>query len=93
MFYLSPIPKQFVDSCGNPLSGGSVEVFVHGGTAHSSVYMDAAGEALQENPFTLDSYGSWKAYVSGGVPYDYVVKDSNGNVIFSYENVVAGDSD
>lgn len=87
MNYLAPIPKQFVDHSGVPYSDGTVTVYLHGSTARANLYASASGDALSPNPVVLDSNGAWKAYVKPIAGYDYVVKDKEGNVVFSYENV------
>lgn len=89
MFYLAPIPKQFVDSSGVPYSDGTVEVFLHNDTQRGEIYLDAEGTALAPNPAKLDSHGAWIGYVPADVEYDYIIKDKNGNVVFSFSNVVA----
>lgn len=90
MKYLAPIPKQFVDHNGLPLSGGKVHVYISGDTQYANVYQDADGEELMPNPARLDSNGAWLGFVTAGVPMDYVVEDKDGNVQFEYEKVVAG---
>lgn len=90
MKYLSPIPKQFVDQNGLPLSDGKVHVYISGDTQYANVYQDADGNELMPNPARLDSNGAWVGFVTAGVPLDYVVEDKDGNVQFEYEKVVAG---
>lgn len=90
MKYLAPIPKQFVDHNGLPLSDGKVHVYISGDTQYANVYQDADGEELMPNPARLDSNGAWLGFVTAGVPMDYVVEDKDGNVQFEYEKVVAG---
>lgn len=90
MKYLAPIPKQFVDQSGLPLSNGAVHVYISGDTQYANVYQDADGEELMPNPARLDSNGAWLGFVTAGVPLDYVVEDKDGNVQFEYEKVVAG---
>ena len=90
MKYLAPIPKQFVDQNGLPLSDGKVHVYISGDTQYANVYQDADGNELMPNPVPLDSNGAWVGFVTAGVPLDYVVEDKDGNVQFEYEKVVAG---
>ena len=90
MKYLAPIPKQFVDHNGLPLSDGKVHVYISGDTQYANVYQDADGEELMPNPARLDSNGAWQGFVTSGIPMDYVVEDKDGNVQFEYEKVVAG---
>lgn len=87
MYYIAPIPKQFMDSSGVPYRNGTVEVFLNGDTRHAPVYADCDGTAQVENPFVLDSHGFWNAFVEPGVLLDYVVRDENNNVIFSFYGV------
>lgn len=88
--YLTPIPKQFVDYSGVPLSNGTISVYDAGTTDFANIYQDAEGTQLLNNPARLDSYGMWKCFVPGNIPLDYVVKDGNDNVIATYENLVPG---
>jgi hypothetical protein len=90
MKYLAPIPKQFVDQNGLPLSNGTVHVYISGDTQYANVYQDADGEELLPNPARLDSNGAWVGFVTAGIPLDYVVEDKDGNVQFEYEKVIAG---
>lgn len=90
MKYLAPIPKQFVDQNGLPLSNGAVHVYISGDTQYANVYQDADGNELMPNPARLDSNGAWLGFVTAGAPLDYVVEDKDGNVQFEYEKVVAG---
>lgn len=88
MKYLAPVPKQYVDESGIPYSGGTVFVYLHGTPELADIYSGATGEALMENPCTLDSNGSWQCFVPSGVPLDYIVKDADGNVVSSFIDVV-----
>ena len=87
MKYLAPIPKQFVDQNGLPLSNGTVHVYISGDTQYANVYQDANGVELMPNPARLDSNGAWLGFVTAGIPMDYVVEDEGGNVQFSYQRV------
>lgn len=88
MYFLAPIPQQFVDHSGIPYEGGTVEVYLHGTTDLAVIYADARGAAEKENPVTLDSNGVWIAFVSDSVSLDYIVKDRFGNVVFSFYDIV-----
>lgn len=88
MKYLAPVPKQYVDESGIPYSGGTVSVYLHGTPELAEIYSGATGEALIENPCTLDSNGSWQCFVPSGVPLDYIVMDADGNVVSSFIDVV-----
>lgn len=88
MFYLVPVPKQFVDFSGVPYSGGSVTVYVHGTTDKAQIYAEAGSSVLLHNPCQLDSDGAWKCFVPADTPLDYIVQDRDGNVVASYMNIV-----
>ena len=87
MKYLAPIPTQFVDPSGVPYSGGKVTVYLHGDTHKARIFASASGNTTIPNPAVLDSNGAWKAYVSAGARYDYIVEDARGNVVFPFEDV------
>lgn len=88
MFYLVPVPKQFVDFSGVPYSGGSVTVYVHGTTDKAQIYAEADSNVLLNNPCQLDSDGAWKCFVPADTSLDYIVQDRDGNVVASYMNIV-----
>lgn len=88
MFYLVPVPKQFVDFSGVPYSGGSVTVYVHGTPDKAQIYAEAGSSVLLHNPCQLDSDGAWKCFVPADTPLDYIVQDRDGNVVASYMNIV-----
>lgn len=89
MYYIAPIPSQFVDHSGVPYAGGSVSVRYAGDTDIAEIYQDAEGVSLLQNPCPLDSHGSWVCFVPAGIALDYVVMDKDGHVVFSFDNVIA----
>ena len=93
MKYLTPVPKQFVDSSGVPYSNGTVSVYYSGTEELAEIWLDADGESLSPNPAKLDSHGSWICYVNGGEALDYVVQDKDEHVVATFEKVVPGGGD
>lgn len=89
MYYIAPIPSQFVDHSGVPYAGGSVSVRYAGDTDTAEIYQDAEGVSLLQNPCPLDSHGSWVCFVPAGIALDYIVKDKDDHVVFSFDSVVA----
>lgn len=88
MHYLPPIPKQFVNVNGVPLTNGTLHVFLHGKPDYASVWAEADTDRPAENPVQLESNGAWVAFLDSNVPYDILVYDKLGFVQFSYINVV-----
>ena len=89
MRYLVPVPLQYVDESGIPYSGGSVSVHYAGNDTLAPIYENSHNDELAQNPSVLDSNGMWKAFVDAGVSLDYIVKDSEGNVVAPFLGVVA----
>ena len=87
MRYLAPIPSQFLDENGEPYYGGMVHVYVHGEPRHAEIYQNAQTDELAQNPFPLDSHGSWQAFVDADKTFDYLVMDSGGNVVARFPEI------
>lgn len=89
MRYLAPIPSQFLDETGTPYYNGKVYVYIHGDSqlALADIYQNAETDELAENPAPLDSHGMWQAFVDADRSFDYLVKDSDGNVVASFYDV------
>lgn len=77
---LPPGKVTFVDSNGNPLSGGSVSFYIPGTTTPKDTYQDAGGTILNANPVILN--GSGQAVIYGSGAYRQIVKDALGNTIW-----------
>lgn len=90
MFYLCPIPKQFVDHSGLPCAHGKVFVYLTGDSQLAAVYADAEGESLMANPAELDANGCWQCFVPSDIALDYIVQDAGGNVIAKFVQVIPG---
>ena len=88
MFYLVPVPKQFVDFSGVPYSNGTVSVYLHGTQELATIYKEASSSVLQDNPCVLDSNGAWSAFVVPDVSLDYIVQDKDGNVVAPFIDIV-----
>lgn len=84
----TPVPPQFLDSNGDPLSGGTIEFYVTGTSTPATVYSDSSGTSLGTSA-TLNSRGV--PQTSGGtatnifydtdVTYKIRLKDSAGSYI------------
>lgn len=69
---------QFLDSSGNPLSGGFVHVYLAGTTTESNSWQDKAQTTLNTNPIVLDAAGSCLVFLDSELTYKIVVTNSAG---------------
>jgi len=89
---------QFFDNNGVPLAGGLIYTYAAGTTTPQATYTSSSGTIAQSNPIVLNSAGRvavGEVWVSEGVTYKFVLKDSTGTTIGTYDNInstyVAGD--
>lgn len=90
---LSPVggvAAQFFDNDGNVLSGGKIYTYVAGTSTPTPTYTTAAGNIAHSNPIVLDSGGrvpSGEIWLTDGVLYKFVLKDSGDALIATYDNI------
>jgi hypothetical protein len=84
---LLPEPMQCFQNSAGPLAGGTILTSVPGG-GPKTTWMDALHVTANTNPIALDSNGC--AIIYGIGSYEFVVKDSLGNLI--YDQVTADTS-
>lgn len=92
-FFLAPSADarpQFFTSQGAVLAGGFMYWYAAGTTTPQDTFTTSAGSVANANPITLDAAGrpSTGIYLTEGVGYKLVVKDSALNTIFTQDNVV-----
>lgn len=89
--FLAPlINEQQEDVNGNPLSGGTISVYYAGTSTPAATYTDATGANPNAWPINLNTLGlnaQGSVWLTGGAAYKYVVKDSNGIVQRTVDNV------
>lgn len=89
--YLAPLLNdQQVDSNGEPLSGGSVEVYLAGSSTPAPTTSDKAGNTANAWPIVLNTLGvnaQGPVWVGGGQAYKFVIKDADGAVQRTVDNV------
>ncbi len=85
---LPPAKTTFNDQNGKPLTAGTVDFYIPGGTTRKTTWKDAAETISNTNPVVLDSAG--RALILGSGAYRQVVKDRNGNVIWDQVTSSAG---
>lgn len=90
---LSPffgVAGQLFDNNGNPLAGGTINTYLAGTTTNTPTYTTSAGNIAHTNPIVLDGAGrvpSGEIWLTSGISYKFLVKDSAGNLIGTFDNV------
>lgn len=84
----APMPRpRFVDSDGNPLSGGKVHTYFAGTSSVATTWQDYARQALNPNPVILDVRGEAPIYLDPAINYKFVVRDSADNLIYTQDGI------
>jgi len=81
---------QFFTSNGVPLAGGLIYTYAAGTTTPQATYTSSTGGTAHANPIVLDSAGrvaAGEVWVSEGLNYKFVLKDSTFNTIGTYDNI------
>jgi len=88
---LSPIGngQQFFDNNGVPLNGGLLYAYQAGSSTPLATYTDINGTVANANPIVLDASGrsATEIWLTYGFFYKFVLKDSNGVTIGTYDNI------
>ena len=90
---LSPIwgaGAQLLDNSGNVLSGGKIYTYAAGTTTPATTYTSSSGVTANSNPIILNSAGRvpYEIWLTDGVVYKFVLKDSNDALIATYDNLI-----
>jgi hypothetical protein len=91
---LSPVggaAAQFFSNNGVPLSGGKLYTYAAGTTTPRATYTSSSGSTPHANPIVLDSGGrvpGGELWLTNGVSYKFVLKDSTDVLIATYDNIV-----
>jgi hypothetical protein len=92
--FLSPVggvAAQFFTNTGVILSGGKLYTYAAGTTTPLATYTTYSGGTARTNPIVLDSAGrvpdGGEIWLTGGVNYKFLLKDSNNILIATYDNV------
>jgi hypothetical protein len=92
---LSPVggvAAQFFDNAGNVLTGGKLYTYAAGTTTPQIAYTTSAGNVAWSNPIILDAAGrvsgSGEIWLTDGVQYKFILRDSNDVLIATYDNVI-----
>lgn len=91
---LSPyggVGAQFLDNSGNVLTGGKIETYAAGTTTPQATFTNSAGVTFHSNPIILDASGrvpsGGEIWLTDGLLYKFVLKDSNNVLIATYDNI------
>ena len=79
---------QFLDNSGNPLSAGKLYTYAAGTTTPLASYTTRAGTTPNANPVILDSAGRANIWLSGGISYRLILKDSTDVTIRDIDNLI-----
>lgn len=91
---LSPIGGagwQFFNNDGTVLAGGKIYTYAAGTSTPAATYTTFAGNIAHANPIILDSAGrvpGGEIWLSFGVSYKFVINDSTGSLIGTYDNIL-----
>ncbi len=93
---LSPIGNDapFVDSNGDPLSGGKLYTYTAGSSTAQTTYTTSAGNVANANPVVLGSTGYPTSggnvvaiWLTAGVSYKFVLENAAGTVLWTRDNI------
>jgi len=85
--------QQFVDSDGDPISGGKLYSYVAGTTTPLATYTSVSGGTANANPIILDTDGradSGGVWVIYGYAYKFVLYTSTDVLVGSWDNIYGG---
>lgn len=91
---LSPyggVGAQFLDNAGNVLTGGKIFTYAAGTTTNQVTYTNSTGTIPHTNPIILNAAGrvpSGEIWLTDGLVYKFVLKDSNDVLIATYDNII-----
>ena len=82
---------QLLDGNGDPISGGTVTVYLAGTATLASLYANSTYTTASPNPVTADSAGRYAVpYLPGGV-YKVVIKDAGGATLVTHDRLEVND--
>jgi hypothetical protein len=87
--YFAGAGAQFFDDNGTPLVGGLLYLYAAGTTTPAVSYTNSSGTVNNTNPIVLDAGGRtpFQIWVNGGALYKFVLKNSAGVTIGTYDNI------
>ena len=89
---LGGVAAQFFSNDGVPLAGGLIYTYLAGTSTPAATYTTSAGNIAHSNPIVLDSAGrvpGGEIWLTNGTSYKFILRDSAGNLIGTYDNISA----
>ncbi|HEY6022172.1 MAG TPA: hypothetical protein VIY48_20590, partial [Candidatus Paceibacterota bacterium] len=90
-YNLAPIGNgfQFLTTGGLPLNAGQLFTYAAGTSTPQATYTTSAGSVANANPIILgvDGRTPSEIWLTAGVSYKFVLEDSLGNIIATYDNL------
>jgi hypothetical protein len=87
---LSPDPMfRAYDNNNNPLVGGQLYTYQAGTTTPAATYTDSTAVTPNSNPVVLNARGEAPVWLSPTQAYKLVLKDANGNTIWTVDQVTS----
>lgn len=91
---LAPVPKwRAFDANGDPLAGGLLYTYSAGTTNLLSSFTTRAGSVANQNPVVLDANGEADVWLTPGVDYKFVLKNSAGVTQWTVDNIPTGEAE
>lgn len=89
--YFAGAGWQFFNNDGLVLSGGKIYSYLAGTTTPAATYTDSTGNVANSNPIILNSAGRCnnEIWLPDGQAYKFVLKDSDDNLIATYDNLTS----
>jgi hypothetical protein len=85
------VAAQFFTNTGAVLTGGKLYTYAAGTTTPAVAFTSSNGGTAQPNPIVLDAAGrvpgSGEIWLTDGITYKFLLKDSNDVLIATYDNV------
>jgi hypothetical protein len=88
---LGGVGAQFFNNDGVPLAGGLINTYLAGTNTPANTYTTSAGNVAHSNPIVLNAAGkvpTGEIWLTNGVSYKFVIKDSGGSLIGTYDNIL-----
>jgi len=88
---IATLPKlQFSSLTGDPLAGGTLDVYLAGTTTRTHTWQDSALSSLNTNPVVLDSRGACVIWLDSTKTYKLVLKNAAGVSQWTQDNIIGG---